>query len=162
MNETAANPEKLAKAKDVALSFIDQAWFNTLTDPMVIFMLVFALAILFLARTGLWRGGQAKQEAAKPPAATDPATFVPVQPALAMPQMARPAMLVPAAGAVPLEAIIAHQHAETTARTDRALALSEEALRLHAAALDELTKMNDALNRLVAQVEGAAAAQETA
>jgi uncharacterized protein (DUF1778 family) len=63
---------------------------------------------------------------------------------------------------VPIEALIAYQHAETTARTERALALSEEALRLHAASLDQLTKMNAALNRLIAQVDSASAVEESA
>jgi hypothetical protein len=155
VNETAVNPEKLGKAKELALGFIDQAWINTLSHPLIIFILVFAVAVLFLARTGLWRGGQTRSEAARPQAQVSH----PVSPTFASAAIARvpPAFVMPAAGGVPIETLIAHQHAETAARSDRALALSEEALRLHAAALEELTRMNDTLARLVQQVDGAQA-----
>jgi hypothetical protein len=156
VNETVVATEKFAKAKELALGFIDQAWINALTHPITIFILVFALAVLFLARTGLWRGGLAKPEAASRLDAAQPATIASAQP------MAQPAMALPAGRAVPIEALIAYQHAETTARTERALALSEEALRLHAASLDQLTKMNAALNRLIAQVDSASAVEESA
>lgn len=52
------------------------------------------------------------------------------------------------------EDMIARQHAETNARTDRALAQSEEAVRLHAAAIEELAAMNAKLERLVGALDG--------
>ncbi|MEZ5923001.1 MAG: hypothetical protein R3D57_01305 [Hyphomicrobiaceae bacterium] len=160
MNETAANPEKLAKAKEMALGFIDQAWINTLTHPMVIFILVFALAVLFLARTGLWRSAPVKSEAVAVASATVPSEVKSTMPAQTAVAAVPPVFALPVGSGSSIETLIAQLHAETTARTDRALALSEEALNLHAAALDQLTRMNDALNRLVAQVDGATAAED--
>ena len=52
------------------------------------------------------------------------------------------------------EDMIARQHAETNTRADRALAQSEEAVRLYAAALDELAAMNAKLERLVGALDG--------
>ena len=52
------------------------------------------------------------------------------------------------------EDMIARQHAETNMRADRALAQSEEAVRLHAAALEELATMNAKLERLVGALDG--------
>jgi hypothetical protein len=43
------------------------------------------------------------------------------------------------------EDLVANQYRETNARADRALAQSDEALKLHAAALEQLTRMNEAL-----------------
>lgn len=52
------------------------------------------------------------------------------------------------------EAMIAKQYGETNTRTDRALAQSDEAIRLHAAALAELAAMNTTLTRVAALLEG--------
>lgn len=52
------------------------------------------------------------------------------------------------------EDMIASQYNETNARTDRALAQSDEALRLHAAALAELAAMNATLTRVAELLEG--------
>ncbi|MGQ0457403.1 MAG: hypothetical protein ACT4OU_10110 [Hyphomicrobium sp.] len=46
------------------------------------------------------------------------------------------------------EDLVANQYRETNARADRALAQSDEALKLHAAALDQLTRMNETLARV--------------
>ncbi len=165
MNETVTATEKAVKAKQLLLGFIDPAWINALSHPMVIFILVFALAILFLARTGLWRAklDEPQAAAAMPiPSATKPivAARMPVVPPSQ--SVARPAdepLSIVSMGAI--EDLIARQHAETADRADRALAISEEALRLHAAALDELARMNDSLARLVQQVDGVQATAET-
>lgn len=52
-----------------------------------------------------------------------------------------------------LEDMIASQYRETNARADRALTQSDEAIRLHAAALSQLSEMNNKLARLVASIE---------
>jgi hypothetical protein len=52
------------------------------------------------------------------------------------------------------EDMIARQYAETNSRSDRALSQSEEAIRLHAAALEQLSSMNETLRRLAELVEG--------
>ncbi len=166
MNETVTATEKAVKAKQLLLGFIDPAWINALTHPMVIFILVFALAILFLARTGLWRAKLDEPQAATAtPAqsATKPivAARMPVVPpsqSVARPDD-EPLAIVSMGG---IEDLIARQHAETADRADRALAISEEALRLHAAALEELARMNESLARLVQQVDGVQASAETA
>jgi hypothetical protein len=51
------------------------------------------------------------------------------------------------------EEMIVRQYAETNARSDRALAQSDEAIRLHAAALDQLSSMNETLTRLARILE---------
>ncbi len=161
MNETVAATEKAVKAKQLLLGFIDPAWINMLMHPMVIFMLVFALAILFLARTGLWRAKLDEPkgaEAAPAKPATKPIVTARMPVAPPSQSVARPAdepLAIVSMGGI--EELIARQHAETADRADRALAISEEALRLHAAALDELARMNDLLTRLVQQVDGAQA-----
>lgn len=167
VNETVAATEKIAKAKQLLLGLIDPGWLSVLAHPMVIFVLVFAVAILFLARTGLWN--PSVRQAALEPAIPSPSAPAPERLVARMPA-APPTQSVAAMGEEPLsivsmgaiEAMMARQHEETALRADRALAISEEALRLHAAALDELAKMNDALNRLVAQVDGATAGPEVA
>jgi hypothetical protein len=52
------------------------------------------------------------------------------------------------------EDMIARQYAQTFSRSDRALSQSEEAIRLHAAALEQLSNMNETLRRLAELVEG--------
>lgn len=52
------------------------------------------------------------------------------------------------------EEMIADQYGETNARTDRALAQSDEAIRLHTAALAELAAMNATLARMAELLEG--------
>lgn len=47
-----------------------------------------------------------------------------------------------------MEEIIAHQYAQTNARTDKALEQGEAAIRLHAEALEQLKGMNAAIARL--------------
>ncbi|MGQ0673734.1 MAG: hypothetical protein ACT4N2_12775 [Hyphomicrobium sp.] len=47
-----------------------------------------------------------------------------------------------------IEDLIAQQYRETNERDDRALSMSEEAIRLHAAALEQLASMNRTLARL--------------
>lgn len=164
VNETVAATEKAVKAKQLLLGFIDPAWLNVLSHPMVIFILVFALAILFLARTGLWRAKldepqTATATLAQPAAKPVVIARMPVAPPNQ--SVARPddePLSIVSMGAI--EDLIARQHAETADRADRALAISEEALRLHAAALDELARMNDSLARLVQQVDGVQASAE--
>ena len=51
------------------------------------------------------------------------------------------------------EDMIAKQYIETNERTDKALTQSNEAIRLHAASLEQLTSMNNALSRLAAVLE---------
>lgn len=51
------------------------------------------------------------------------------------------------------EAMIAKQYAEANSRTDQALAQSSEAIRLHAAALDQLAAMNQTLARIGRMLE---------
>ena len=51
------------------------------------------------------------------------------------------------------EDMIAKQYIETNERTDKALTQSDEAIRLHAASLEQLTSMNNALSRLAAVLE---------
>lgn len=51
------------------------------------------------------------------------------------------------------EDMIARQYSETNERSDRALAQSDEALRLHSAALDQLTRMNETLARVALKLE---------
>jgi hypothetical protein len=56
------------------------------------------------------------------------------------------------------EDLIARQYAETNRRTDDALAQSAEALRLHAAALEQLVSMNATLARVADRgIQGGAA-----
>jgi|LNFM01.1.fsa_nt_gb hypothetical protein len=50
-----------------------------------------------------------------------------------------------------MEDLIAKQYAENNRRADEALAQSAEALRLHAASLDQLTAMNATLAQLAAR-----------
>lgn len=50
-----------------------------------------------------------------------------------------------------MEDLIAKQYAENNRRSDEALAQSAEALRLHAASLDQLTAMNATLAQLAAR-----------
>jgi hypothetical protein len=50
-----------------------------------------------------------------------------------------------------MEDLIAKQYAENNRRADKALAQSAEALRLHAASLDQLTAMNATLAQLAAR-----------
>lgn len=52
-----------------------------------------------------------------------------------------------------MEEIIAKQYAETNARADKALMQGEEAIRLHAEALEQLKGMNDAISRLTLLIE---------
>lgn len=52
------------------------------------------------------------------------------------------------------EDLIARQYQETNARSDQALSQSEEALRLHQAMLDELQRLNGAVARMAAALEG--------
>jgi hypothetical protein len=57
-----------------------------------------------------------------------------------------------------MEEMIARQYAEANRRADEALAQSAEALRLQAAALEQLKSMNAALSRAVVRgIEGGAA-----
>lgn len=166
MNETVTATEKAVKAKQLLLGFIDPAWLSALSHPMVIFILVFAVAILFLARTGLWRAKLDEPKAAETaPALPAVKTIAAARMSAAPPSQsaARPAdepLAIVSIGSI--EELIARQHAETADRADRALAISEEALRLHAAALDELARMNDSLARLVQQVDGVQATAEPA
>lgn len=51
------------------------------------------------------------------------------------------------------EDMIGRQYAETNERSDRALAQSDAALKLHSAALDELTRMNEMLARGALKLE---------
>ena len=51
------------------------------------------------------------------------------------------------------EDMIAKQYTETNERTDKALAQYDEAIRLHASSLEQLTSMNQALSRLAAILE---------
>lgn len=51
------------------------------------------------------------------------------------------------------EQIISRHYADSNARTDRALAQGEEAVRLHAEALEQLKGLNDAVARLAAFIE---------
>lgn len=51
------------------------------------------------------------------------------------------------------EELISRQYAETNSRSDQALAQSAEAIRLHAAALAQLTAMNEALSKLASKLE---------
>ncbi len=51
------------------------------------------------------------------------------------------------------EEMIANQYAATNVRTDRALAQSEEAIRLHEAALKQLTAINETLLSLARTLE---------
>ena len=53
------------------------------------------------------------------------------------------------------EEIVANQYRETNVRADKALAQSAEALKLHAAALEQLQRMNDTLARVARKVEAA-------
>jgi hypothetical protein len=55
--------------------------------------------------------------------------------------------------------MIAAQYQATNERSDKALAQSEEAIRLHAAALAELARINESLSRLT---EAMAAGKGTA
>jgi hypothetical protein len=50
-----------------------------------------------------------------------------------------------------MEDLIAKQYAENNRRADEALAQSAEALRLHAASLEQLTAMNATLAQLAAR-----------
>lgn len=51
------------------------------------------------------------------------------------------------------EDMIAKQYAETNSRSDRALAQSEQAIRLHSAALEQLARMNETLSRVASKLE---------
>lgn len=51
------------------------------------------------------------------------------------------------------EEMIAKQYAESNERADRALAQSDDAIRLHAAALEQLARMNDTLARVALKIE---------
>lgn len=52
-----------------------------------------------------------------------------------------------------MEEIIARQYAQTNARADKALSQGEEAIRLHAEALEQLKGMNEAIARLALLIE---------
>ena len=52
-----------------------------------------------------------------------------------------------------IEDMIAKQYAETNARADRAISQSGEAIRLHAAALEQLGRMNATMSKLAALIE---------
>lgn len=60
------------------------------------------------------------------------------------------------------EDMIAHQYEQANGRTDQALAQSAEALRLHAAALEQLTAMNATLSRLARTIEAGPAGPSAA
>lgn len=51
------------------------------------------------------------------------------------------------------EDLVANQYRETNARADRALSQSDEALKLHAAALEQLTRMNETLAGVARQLD---------
>ncbi|MFN0219444.1 MAG: hypothetical protein ACKVP4_11590 [Hyphomicrobium sp.] len=51
------------------------------------------------------------------------------------------------------EDLVARQYRESNERADRALAQSDDALKLHAAALDQLTRMNESIGRLAMKLE---------
>lgn len=52
-----------------------------------------------------------------------------------------------------IEEMIARQYDETNARADRALAQADEAIRLQAAALEQLLAMNETLSRLALRTD---------
>lgn len=51
------------------------------------------------------------------------------------------------------EDMIAKQYADANLRTDRALAQSEEAIRLHSAALEQLARLNATLDKVASRLE---------
>jgi hypothetical protein len=53
------------------------------------------------------------------------------------------------------ENMIARQYREANERTDRALAQSDEAIRLHTAALDQLAQINTTLERVALELDPA-------
>lgn len=59
------------------------------------------------------------------------------------------------------EEMIAKQYSEANERADRALAQSEEAIRLHAAALEQLARMNDTLTRVAGKLAGPAGGSQS-
>ena len=131
MNQTAYDS---AQAHALAMAPYDFSWWNLMLDPAFVTMLVFAVLLMSLARwSPLGRKYIKKQS-----------DYLDHQRSIGDRVVEQNKAF---------EDMIAQQYVETNERTDKALAQSDEAIRLHASSLEQLTSMNQALTRLAAILE---------
>ena len=123
-----------AQAHALAMAPYNFSWWSILLDPAFVTILVFALLLMGLSR---WSPLGRK--------------YIKKQSDYLDHQRSVGDRVVEQNKA--FEDMIAKQYTETNERTDKALAQYDEAIRLHASSLEQLTSMNQALSRLAAILE---------
>jgi hypothetical protein len=123
-----------ARAHALAMPAYDFSWWSLMLDPTFVTILVFAVFLMALSRwSPLGRKYIKKQS-----------DYLDHQRSIGDRVVEQNKAF---------EDMIAKQYVETNERTDKALAQSDEAIRLHAASLEHLASMNQALTRLAAVLE---------